>query len=99
MRLLVSMAALGLALVAFDPQAARAGTQTTVTETRTTQMPSGRMVVTSETKRTFHLGDDTTRVYVAPDSIDLSTLRDKQVTVYVDDSGRVTKVTRYEVRD
>jgi hypothetical protein len=92
---MASMAALALALVAYDAGRASAQTQTTVIEKRTVT-PSGRMVVTSETKRTFTVGDDTTRVYVAPESVDLSTLRDKQVTVYVDDAGRVTKVTRIE---
>jgi hypothetical protein len=96
MRTLVSMAALGLALAAFGPSTASAGTETTVTETRTTQLPSGRMVVTSETKRTFQIGSDTTKVYVAPSTVDLNVLRDKQVTVYVDDDGNVTKVTRFE---
>ncbi|HZR79719.1 MAG TPA: hypothetical protein VFD92_01385 [Candidatus Binatia bacterium] len=99
MRTLGSMVALAMALSAFGATRAIADTQTVVTETRTTQLPASRMVVTSEAKRTFTLGDDTTHVYVAPPDVDIVGLRDKKVTVYVDPDGRVTKVTRYEERD
>ena len=108
MKKVLTTTAVALALVSAGAITARAETtETTVTRTnsgmptettvtRTTSQPMGRMVVTSETTRSFHIGDDTTHVYVAPESVDLSTLRDKEVRVYVDGDGHVTRVTRVE---
>lgn len=67
--------------------------ETVVEKKVTTTSPSGVVVIENEGQRTFKLQGQT-QVYVAPPSVDLKTIRDKEVTVSVNPDGSVTKVER-----
>ncbi|MEW6272425.1 MAG: hypothetical protein AB1689_24345 [Thermodesulfobacteriota bacterium] len=95
MRRYVSMLALALAFTVPAAGAALADSErrTTTTTTTTTTEPTGRLVITDEQTRSFRVGDDT-KVYVAPPGVELSELSGKGVKVYIDDEGRVSRITR-----
>jgi hypothetical protein len=72
-----------------DTETMRSTTTTTVTE------PTGRLVITDPVSREFRIGTES-KVYVAPPSIDLTPLSGQDVRVFVDDGGRVARITRVE---
>jgi hypothetical protein len=81
--------------VAFGLPAVMPASAETVTSTTTTiREPTGKLVITDEKTRSFRLGTET-RVYTAPPTVDLSSLRDQEVKVYLDDGGQVARVTRW----
>jgi hypothetical protein len=65
------------------------------TKTTTVREPTGRLVITDAQTRSFRLGSET-KVYVAPPSIDLDSLSGQDVKIYVEDDGRVSRITRSE---
>ena len=91
MRRYLSMFAVAAAFAM--PIALPAWAETTTTTSTTIQEPTGRLVITDEKTRSFRVGSDT-HVYIAPDGVNLSDLRDKEVKVYLGDDGRVSRVTR-----
>jgi hypothetical protein len=92
----LTMAALAAALVLPTPGSVFAGTERTESTTTTTVTePTGRLVITDVGARKFRIGTES-RVYVAPPSIDLDPLSGRDVRVFVDDDGRVSRITRME---
>ena len=67
--------------------------ETVTTKTTTVREPSGRLVITDAQTRSFRLGSES-KVYVAPPSIDLDTLSGQDVKIYLEDDGRVSRITR-----
>jgi len=67
--------------------------ETVTTKTTTVREPTGRLVITDAQTRSFRLGSES-KVYVAPPSIDLDTLSGQDVKIYLEDDGRVSRITR-----
>jgi hypothetical protein len=92
--------ALGLAAVMALPltiaQSASAGSETTIEKKVTTTNPSGTIVIENETSRTFKL-EGQTHTYTAPSDFDLPSYKGKEVTVYTDSDGKVTKIEKKTV--
>lgn len=86
----VAWAAIGL--LTGPAQPALAG-DTVVEKKVTTTNPSGTVVIENETSRTFKL-DGHTHTYTAPADVDLPSYKGKEVTVYTDDSGKVTRIEK-----
>src|SRR5262245_39257043 len=87
--------ALAMALSCGLADRAVAGSEVTTTEKRTTY-PSGTVVIENETNRTFKL-EGQTHTYTAPSDFDLPSYKGKEVTVYTDASGNVTKIEKKTV--
>jgi hypothetical protein len=70
------------------------GTESSTTTTTTTvQEPTGKLVIADATTRSFRLGTES-KVYVAPPTVDLSSLDGSEVKVYLNDTGEVSRVTK-----
>jgi hypothetical protein len=65
----------------------------TTTTTTTVKEPTGKLVIADATTRSFRLGTDS-KVYVAPSTVDVSSLAGSDVRVYLDDAGQVSRVTK-----
>ena len=62
------------------------------------QTLEGKLVVENETARTFTIEGETGR-FVAPTTANLDTLDGAEVTVHIDDNGRVTSIERQSDRE
>jgi len=62
------------------------------------QTLEGKLVVENETARTFTIEGETGR-FVAPTTANLDTLDGTEVTVHIDDNGRVTSIERQSDRE
>ena len=67
--------------------------ETVVEKKVTTTSPSGVVVIENEGSRTFKL-QGRTEVYTAPPSVDLKSYSGKEVNVYLNPDGSVTKVEK-----
>lgn len=70
--------------------------ETTIEKKTTTTNQSGTVVIENETSRTFKL-EGQTHTYTAPTDFDLPSYKGKEVTVYTDPNGNVTKVEKKTV--
>ena len=86
-------AAIGLAMAL---SASPVNSQVTIEKKTTTTNPSGTVVIENQTSRTFKLQGQT-QTYTAPADFDLSPYSGKEVTVYTDTNGNVTKIEKKTV--
>jgi hypothetical protein len=86
---------LALALPLGFAQPASAG-ETVIEKKVTTTSPSGRVIIENQTNRTFKL-EGHTHTYTAPADVDLPSFSGKEVTVYTDANGNVTKIEKKTV--
>lgn len=98
MRNIIGAASLAviMALPLTIAERATAGSDTTIEKKVTTTNPSGTIVIENETSRTFKL-EGQTHTYTAPSDFDLPSYKGKEVTVYTDPDGKVTKIEKKTV--